>query len=33
MYLSKFDYGNQLTGSDITQFWLDGGLRVSVKDG
>lgn len=31
-YLSKFDYGNQLTGSDITRFWLDGDLRVSVKD-
>lgn len=31
-YLSAFDYGNQLTGSEITRFWLDGDLRVSLKD-
>lgn len=31
-YLRDFDYGNQLTGSEITRFWLDGDLRVSVKD-
>jgi beta-lactamase class D len=31
-YLRNFDYGNQLTGSEITRFWLDGELRVSVKD-
>lgn len=31
-YLHKFDYGNFLTGSDVTRFWLDGDLRVSVKD-
>ncbi|VAW53641.1 Class D beta-lactamase [hydrothermal vent metagenome] len=31
-YLRKFDYGNLLTGSDISRFWLDGELRVSVKD-
>lgn len=31
-YLSDFDYGNQLTGSEITRFWLDGDLRVSLKD-
>jgi beta-lactamase class D len=31
-YLRSFDYGNQLTGSEITRFWLDGELRVSVKD-
>ncbi len=31
-YLDKFDYGNRLTGSDITRFWLDGDLRVSVQD-
>ncbi|MEJ2062175.1 MAG: penicillin-binding transpeptidase domain-containing protein [Reinekea sp.] len=31
-YLRDFDYGNQLTGNDITRFWLDGDLRVSVKD-
>ena len=31
-YLRKFYYGNLLTGSDITRFWLDGDLRLSVKD-
>jgi beta-lactamase class D len=31
-YLRKFDYGNFLTGNDITRFWLDGELRLSVKD-
>ena len=31
-YLRKFNYGNYLTGSDITRFWLDGDLRVSVYD-
>lgn len=31
-YLRKFDYGNFLTGNDITLFWLDGELRLSVKD-
>lgn len=31
-YLRSFDYGNKLTGSEITRFWLDGELRVSVKD-
>ncbi|MFA3792922.1 penicillin-binding transpeptidase domain-containing protein [Aliiglaciecola sp. SL4] len=31
-YLRRFDYGNFLTGDDITRFWLDGELRLSVKD-
>ncbi|WP_438971824.1 penicillin-binding transpeptidase domain-containing protein [Methylophaga sp.] len=31
-YLRSFNYGNQLTGCEITRFWLDGDLRVSVKD-
>lgn len=31
-YLRKLDYGNLLTGSDVTRFWLDGELRISVKD-
>ena len=31
-YLKLFDYGNQLTGKEVTRFWLDGDLRVSVKD-
>ena len=31
-YLRKFNYGNLLTGNDIERFWLDGELRISVKD-
>lgn len=31
-YLHQFDYGNRLTGSDISRFWLDGALRISVKE-
>lgn len=31
-YLQRFEYGNQKTGSDVTTFWLEGDLRVSVKD-
>ncbi|MBQ4863044.1 class D beta-lactamase [Pseudoalteromonas sp. MMG013] len=31
-YLKAFGYGNQLTGRDVTRFWLDGDLRVSVQD-
>ena len=31
-YLGKFNYGNGLTGNDIERFWLDGELRISVKD-
>jgi beta-lactamase class D len=31
-YLRKFDYGNLLTGYNIARFWLDGELKISVKD-
>ncbi len=31
-YLRKLDYGNFLTGSDVASFWLNGDLRISVKD-
>jgi len=31
-YLKKLSYGNQLIGSEISRFWLDGDLRVSLKD-
>ena len=31
-YLRKFEYGNLLTGNNIERFWLDGELRISVKD-
>ncbi len=30
-YLNKFNYGNRQIGSDITRFWLDGELSVSVR--
>lgn len=31
-YLRKFNYGNLLTGNDLTRFWLDGELKISVKE-
>jgi len=31
-YLRKFNYGNLLTGSNLIRFWLDGELRISVKE-
>jgi len=31
-YLRKLNYGNLLTGRDVVSFWLDGDLRISVKD-
>lgn len=30
-YLAKFDYGNYKTGNDITTFWLEGDLRISLQ--
>ncbi|MCW8931254.1 MAG: class D beta-lactamase [Gammaproteobacteria bacterium] len=30
-YLSRFDYGNGKTGEDISTFWLEGDLRMSVR--
>ena len=30
-YLKLFHYGNQNTGVDIATFWLDGDLRISVR--
>jgi beta-lactamase class D len=29
-YLSKINYGNQQTGSNVTTFWLDGNIRISA---
>ncbi len=29
-YLRKLHYGNTLTGNDISRFWLDGELKISV---
>lgn len=31
-YLGDFDYGNRQTGLDVSTFWLDGDLRVSVRE-
>lgn len=31
-YLKAFNYGNQLTGSNITRFWLDGDLKISLQE-
>jgi len=31
VYLQAFQYGNQKTGSDVTTFWLEGDLRISVR--
>ena len=31
-YLQKLHYGNQLTGTDVTTFWLDGELRISALE-
>ncbi len=31
-YLVDFDYGNRKTGSDVSTFWLDGQLRISVRE-
>lgn len=30
-YLKLFHYGNQKTGSDVATFWLEGDLRMSVR--
>ncbi len=30
-YLRKFDYGNGLVGDSLQGFWLEGDLRVSVR--
>jgi len=31
-YLEALDYGNHLTGPDLTRFWLDGDLRITVEE-
>jgi len=31
-YLSLFGYGNEKTGPDVTTFWLDGDLEISVRE-
>ncbi|MDZ7817455.1 MAG: class D beta-lactamase [Aliarcobacter sp.] len=29
-YLEKLDYGNKTIGSDVSDFWLDGSLKITV---
>lgn len=31
-YLTEFDYGNRKTGQDVSVFWLQGDLRISVRE-
>ena len=31
-YLQKLNYGNKLTGPEITRFWLDGDLRITAEE-
>lgn len=31
-YLKKMNYGNKLTGSDISTFWLEGNLKISANE-
>lgn len=31
-YLADFDYGNRKTGPVVSTFWLDGDLKVSVRE-
>ena len=31
-YLAALDYGNRLTGEEVTTFWLEGALAISVRE-
>lgn len=31
-YLKAFQYGNQLTGTTVDTFWLEGGIRITVDE-
>ena len=31
-YLAKMHYGNELTGRDVTTFWLEGDLKISAVE-
>ncbi len=31
-HLEKLEYGNQMTGPNITTFWLEGDLRISAQE-
>lgn len=32
LYLKKMHYGNEMTGKDVSTFWLDGDLRISAVE-
>jgi len=31
-YLNRLNYGNKMTGSDVTTFWLEGDLKISARE-
>ncbi len=31
-HLDKLDYGNKMTGPDVTTFWLQGHLKISARE-
>jgi len=31
-YLEKINYGNKMTGSDVSTFWLDGDIKISAVE-
>lgn len=31
-YLKRFNYGNAIIGSNISEFWLDGSLKISAYE-
>jgi beta-lactamase class D len=31
-HLNELNYGNKMTGSDVTTFWLEGDLRISARE-
>lgn len=31
-YLKKLGYGNEMTGPEVTTFWLEGDLKISAKE-
>lgn len=32
LHLKKLQYGNEMTGPDVTTFWLDGNLKISALE-
>ncbi len=31
-HLARMDYGNRMTGNDVTTFWLEGYIKISPKE-